>query len=80
MERICCKIERINQMGVELRVIDIDTAKPRGCPGLGGWKSGEHGWWTRVKGQKAMRDFGNLGVGSYVDITLDGDNIVSIQT
>jgi hypothetical protein len=30
--------------------------KPNGvCPGLGGWKRFESGWFTRVKGEQAAR-------------------------
>lgn len=80
MEHICCKIESIGQDGVKLRVIGLDDdPKPRGCPGLGGWKNDFKGWWTKVKGMKACDDFRAFGVGNFVDITLDGDKIVSLS-
>lgn len=52
-EEIYPKVTDEGAMGARLDVF----SRPRGCPGLGGWKrqSGGMGWWTRVKGQEAER-------------------------
>lgn len=75
-ESIMINVVSVDQMGAEIRC--MEEFKPKGCPGLGGWKSNERGvWWTRVKGADAKK-FAAF-IGQYPDLVLDGDKIVSVS-
>jgi hypothetical protein len=55
------------------------TSRPRGCPGLGGWKWSEERqrWWTRVKGQEAgdLIEFALRRPDGCIELRIDGDRI-----
>jgi len=78
-EEIFATVTDEGPMGAKLVVF----VKPRGCPGLGGWKSGKDGteWWTRVKGEDAARvlETASIAPGNVVSIMLDGDKITDIS-
>lgn len=75
-EEICPRVIDEGAQGARLEVF----SKPIGCPGLGGWKQGERGWFTRVKGSDARRilDIARRAPGNTVTLILDGDHIVDI--
>ena len=76
MEEIYPKVTDEGGMGARLDV----PSKPRGCPGLGGWKRTGDGWFTRVKGAEARRILfvSEFAPGNIVTLTLDGDRITDI--
>lgn len=39
--------------GVKLQC--FEERKPKYCPGLGGWKVNDNGWWTSLKGGIAKK-------------------------
>jgi hypothetical protein len=66
------------QMGVRLDV----RYKPRGCPGLGGWKrNASGGWWTRLKGDVACRvwDVAKAANEHCVTLEMDEDRILNVS-
>ena len=65
------------QMGAALYSLD----KPRGCPGLGGWKFFEGDYVTRVKGEEAARILAvsEFAPDNTVTLILDGDAIMGIE-
>ena len=75
-EEIYPKVTDEGGMGARLDVF----SKPRGCPGLGGWKRTENGWFTRVKGAEAGRILrvSELAPDNTVTLTLHGDRITDI--
>ena len=67
------------QMGIRL---DIRGSKPRGCPGMGGWKKSDSGgWWTRLKGDAARLVWHRAEYANErcVTLVLDGDRIASVS-
>ena len=72
-ETITIMVNKVDQMGAEI----ICEQKPRGCPGLGGWKRESGRWMTRIKGVEAAKFRGM--VGQFVELTMDGDRIVSLS-
>jgi len=65
--------------GARLDVI----GRPDGCPGLGGWKRGDHPdqYWTRVKGQDAARilELASRAPEHIITLQIDGDRIIGMM-
>jgi hypothetical protein len=87
MEKITVVAFDEGQMGICIETSDDpERRSPRGCPGMGGWKRGGGrcgGWWTRLKGETAIR-FQTMVYGAldeYLDISvsLDGDRIHAVN-
>lgn len=66
------------ELGVKLDVL----VKPKGCPGLGGWKkSATGGYWTRLKGELAEKVWkkAKYAPGNVVTLKLEGGVIIEIS-
>ena len=76
-EEVIVTVADEGQMGAAL----YSLSKPRGCPGLGGWKSHEGKYMTRVKGKEAalILKVSEFAPGNMVTLTLHGDTIKGIE-
>ena len=78
MSNITVEVIDAGRAGVELVTFD---PRPKGCPGLGGWKNhASGGLFTRVKGPEAKRLFqvSIRAPGRIVTLEMEGDRIVNI--
>lgn len=78
MNKIVVDVIDNGAAGAEL----ITWDRPKGCPGLGGWKNHPHGGrFTRVKGPEAERliQFASRAPGGVITIEIDGDRIVNMS-
>ena len=74
-EKVLIRVEKVDASGAELHA--FEDRKPKGCPGLGGWKKIDGYWTTRVKGPAARQFIPHIG--DFPTMTLDGDKVVSID-